>query len=179
MVSPASYRHQALSDFLGRVIGTYVESRDLGVWCSAPFQMKLENGREPDLLFVRQEHLDRLHETYLEGPADLAIEIMSPESVGRDRGEKFYEYAYGGVPEYWLIDPQLEWAEFYQLQERHYVSTLSGKSGKYSSLVLPGFWLQVEWLWQDPLPSPIQCLAEIVDMDPSIAEAFEQAIKNV
>ena len=53
---------------------------------------------------------------------------------------------------------------------------LSGKKGKYESLVLPGFWLQVEWLWQDPLPSPIQILAEIVGMDRSIAQAFEQAI---
>lgn len=58
--------------------------------------------------FVASEHLDRLKETYLDGPADLVVGIVSPDSVGRDRGEKFYEYAQGGVPEYWLIDPQLE-----------------------------------------------------------------------
>lgn len=49
-----------------------------------------------------------MKETYLDGPADLVVGIVSPDSVGRDRGEKFYEYAQGGVPEYWLIDPQLE-----------------------------------------------------------------------
>jgi Uma2 family endonuclease len=176
MVSPASSRHQDMVDFLTSVIRVYIQSRGLGVLRSAPFQMKLEHGREPDLIFVRQEHLDRLQETHLDGPADLVVEIMSPESVGRDRGEKFYEYARGGVPEYWLIDPQEQWAEFYQLQEGHYVPVLSGNTGKYHSSVLPGFWLQVEWLWQEPLPSPIRALAEIVGMDPAVAEAFERAL---
>src|SRR5690554_1361535 len=103
-MSPASRRHQHIAGFLTRLIGTYVEERQLGVVLSAPFQMKLENGREPDLLFVRNEHLDRLRETFLDGPADLAVEVVSPESVGRDRGEKLYEYARGGVPEYWVVD---------------------------------------------------------------------------
>jgi Uma2 family endonuclease len=85
--------------------------------------MKLaQSGREPDLLFVAQTNLERLKETYLDGPADLVVEIVSPEGVGRDRGVKFYEYAQGGVPEYWLIDPQTEWAEFYRLEEGHYHS---------------------------------------------------------
>jgi len=109
--SPASDRHQDISGFLESVLRSFVEARQLGVVRSAPFQMKLEQGREPDLLFVADEHLDRLKETRLDGPADLVVEIISEESMGRDRGEKFYEYARGGVPEYWLLDPQQEWAQ--------------------------------------------------------------------
>ena len=176
MYSPASKRHQSVADFLTGVTRIFVEQRDLGAVLSAPFQMKLEHGREPDLLFVAQEHLDRLKETHLDGPADLVVEIVSPESAGRDRGEKFYEYARGGVPEYWLIDPQTEWAEFYQLEEDHYRLAFGGKEGEYHVLVLPSFKLRVEWLWQEPLPSPIRTLAEIVGMDPTLAETFEQAL---
>jgi len=88
--SPASDRHQDLSGFLESVLRSFVEARQLGVVRSAPFQMKLERGREPDLLFVASEHLERLKETYLDGPADLVVEVVSPDSVGRDRGEKFY-----------------------------------------------------------------------------------------
>ncbi len=176
MVSPAGDRHQDISGFLESVMRIYIQTRGLGALRSAPFQMKLEHGREPDLLFVKTEHLERLQETYLNGPADLVIEIMSPESVGRDRGKKFFEYARGGVIEYWLIDPQEQWAEFYQLQQGHYVPIFSGKTGQYPSLVLPGFWLRVEWLWQDPLPSSIRVLAEIVGMDAALAQAFEQAL---
>jgi hypothetical protein len=46
------------------VIRVFVEQRDLGTVLSTPFQMKLENGREPDLLFVARERLAQLKETY-------------------------------------------------------------------------------------------------------------------
>ena len=108
LLPPVSMCHQELAGFLMMVIGMYVEHKGLGRVVSAPFQMKLKHGREPDLLFVAAEHLSRLKETYLEGPADLVVEIVSPDSVGRDRGDKFYEYEAGGVPEYWLLDPQGE-----------------------------------------------------------------------
>ncbi len=154
MYSPASKRHQSIADFLVSVMRVFVEQHDLGIILSAPFQMKLERGREPDLLFVAHEHLDRLKETYLDGPADLVVEIVSPgpDGVERDRGKKFYEYACGGVPEYWLIDPQAGWAEFYRLEAGHYRPAFSGDKGVYHSEALPGFWLRVEWLWQEPLP---------------------------
>jgi Uma2 family endonuclease len=161
MYTPASDRHQDLARFLTSVLGVYVETHSLGVIRPAPFQMKLEHGREPDLLFVAQEHLKRLKETHLDGPADLVVEIVSPESVGRDRGEKFYEYAQGGVPEYWLIDPQTKQAEFYQLEEGRYRVAFSGDEGRYQALVLPDFWLRVEWLWQDPLPAVLDVVREL------------------
>jgi Uma2 family endonuclease len=176
MTSPATIQHQLLSKFLTKVLDTYIQMRGLGTLLYAPFQMKLKNGREPDLLFVKREHLARLQLTYLDGPADLVIEIVSPESARRDRADKFYEYAEGGVPEYWLIDPEHRRAEFYVLENDYYMPIFSGRMGRYTSAALPGFWLQAEWLWQDPLPSPLRVLAEIVGMDSSVAEAFEKAL---
>jgi Uma2 family endonuclease len=177
MYSPANDRHQDVSGFLESVLRSFVEVRQLGIVRSAPSQMKLaQSGREPDLLFVAKTNLGRLKETYLDGPADLVVEIVSPESAGRDRGVKFYEYARGRVPEYWLIDPQTEYVEFYQLEEDHYRLASGGKEGEYHALVLPSFKLRVEWLWQEPLPSPIRTLAEIVGLDPSLAETFERAL---
>jgi Uma2 family endonuclease len=162
MYSPASKRHQSIAGFLAKLLGIFAEQRDLGLVLTAPFQMKLEDsGREPDLLFVADERLDRLKETYLDGPADLVVEIVSPESAGRDRGEKFYEYAEGGVPEYWLIDPQQEWVEFYRLQGGRYRLAFDGSEGIYRAATVPGFWLRVEWLWQEPLPSTEDVLLEV------------------
>lgn len=162
MYSPASERHQRIAGFLITVMGIFTEQFDLGVVLSAPFQMKLEHsGREPDVLFLAREHLDRLRETYLDGPADLAVEIISPESIGRGRGEKFNEYAEGGVPEYWLINLQQEWVEFYRLEEGRYRLTFDGREGEYHSLALPGFWLRLEWLWQEPLPKALDVLREL------------------
>ena len=114
MTSLASLRHQLIAQFLGRILAGYVEIGHLGIVVSAPFQMKLEqSGREPDVLFVAEAHRDRLHATYLDGSAELVVEILSPESVGRDRGEKFYEYERAGILEYWLIDDAAQRAEFY------------------------------------------------------------------
>ncbi len=163
MTSPASSKHQDLCDFLVSICRPYVEAHNLGVIRSAPFQMKLEHsGREPDLLFVATTHLERLKANYLDGPADLAVEIISPESIGRDRGTKFVEYAQGGVPEYWLLDPQARRAEFYHLGEmEQYEIAFAGREGRYEAQALPGFWLRVEWLWQDPLPPTLDILREL------------------
>jgi len=180
MTSPASKRHQDLVGFLYEVMHTYSQMHGLGAVLQAPFQMKLvRSGREPDLLFVANEHLERLKETYLDGPADLVVEIVSPESAGRDRGEKFYEYERAGIPEYWLINPGIKRAEFYTLDaEGHYTLVLCGTGGVYRSVVVPGFWLEVEWLWAEPLPSPLRVVAEIAGVAPDLVEAFEQALRG-
>ncbi len=162
MYSPASKRHQSIADFLTGMMRMFVEQRDLGIVLSAPFQMKLEHGREPDLLFVAKANLGRLKETYLDGPADLVVEIVSPESVGHDRGDKFYEYEQAGIPEYWLIDPLREQAEFYQLDAQgRYRMVMPDAEGIYRPVVLPSFWLRVEWLWQEPLPAMEDVLLEV------------------
>ena len=165
MVSPASDRHQDLVAFLVSILRTCTEARDWGVVRPAPFQMKTGPelpGREPDLLFVAREHLSRLRETHLDGPADLVVEIVSPVSRVRDRGEKFYEYEAGGVQEYWLIDPERRWVEFYRRgEEGFYRMAFAGTEGVYRSEVLPGFWLRVEWLWQEPLPKVLDVLREL------------------
>jgi Uma2 family endonuclease len=178
MTSPASDQHQDISDFLVALLRPFVEQRRLGVVRSAPFQMKLpDSGREPDLSFVAAQRIDRLRNTYLDGPADLAIEVLSPESLSRDRGAKFYEYAQGGVLEYWLIDPLRKWAEFYRLgQLGLYEPIFSGREGIFHSEVVLGFWLRVEWLWQEPLPNSLRVLGEIAGIAPQIVEQFIQAL---
>jgi Uma2 family endonuclease len=157
MVSPASEAHSELSTLLIAVLKFWADARDLGIVLTPPFQMSLPDpvrrGREPDLIFVRRENRGRLRETYLDGPADLVVEIVSPESIARDRGDKFLEYERGQVPEYWLLDPDRQQAEFYQLgADGRYRLALGGSTGTYVSPVLEGFPLSVDWLWQRPLP---------------------------
>jgi len=177
MYSPASKQHQDMTSFLYEMIRAYTRPRHMGEIVQAPFQMKLEHGREPDLLFVAREHLNRLRKTYLDGPADLVVEIISPESLDRDRGTKFAEYEAGGIPEYWLLDPVRRWAEFYRLgEDGRYRTAFAGAEGVYQTEALPGFWLRVQWLWQEPLPHPLRALGEIVGLAPEVVEQFLQAL---
>jgi Uma2 family endonuclease len=163
MPSPASERHQDIQRFLLTLLASYAEFRQVGKVYGAPFQMKLEkSGREPDVLFVTQEHRSRVTPTCLNGPADLVVQIISPESVGRDRGDKFVEYEKAGIPEYWLIDPDTERAEFYQLDEKGAYQVVAPDTvGIYRSRVLAGFWLNVNWLWSEPMPRADIAMARI------------------
>lgn len=165
MLSPASMQHQEIKRFLLVLLSAYVEQHNVGRVLDAPFQMRLadlQRGREPDLLFIAKDHLDKLKETHLDGPADLVIEIASPESGPRDRGEKYYEYEAAGVREYWLIDPDRTQAEFYRLnKQRRYELIAPDANGVYRSEAVPGFWVKVDWLWQDPLPRVLDALREL------------------
>jgi Uma2 family endonuclease len=163
MSGPASHRHQEIASFLHQVLSNFSRIHELGEVILPPFQMRLpHSGREPDLIFISRTHLDRLKDNYLDGPADLVVEIMSPESIGRDRGDKFYEYRQAGIPEYWLIDPQSRRVEFYTLDEEGlYTLVHQGGGGIYLSTVLTGFWLKVEWLWQEPPPAIEDVLLEV------------------
>lgn len=161
-MSPVSNRHQDVGGFLLAALRIYVEARHLGDIRSEPYQMKAAPhlpGRAPDIFFIANTNRAHMKSTYLDGPAELVVEIISPESRARDRGDKFFEYEAGGVPEYWLLDPIREQAEFYQLGENGiYQVVPSDSEGKYHSIMLPGLWLQIDWLWATPLPPLLSIL---------------------
>lgn len=164
LAMPAADRHQDLSDFLVSILRIWVETNDAGIIRSSPLAMKLSKerkGREPDIIFLSKKNLKRLKPTFLDGAADLVIEIISPESRARDRGDKFYEYEAGGVKEYWLIDPERRSAEFYGIDSNGIFQFLPiAAEGLFYSRVLKNLELKVEWLWQEPLPSVINVLKE-------------------
>ena len=165
ILSPASRRHQELVGFLFSILNFFVQERGLGVVLSAPFQMKTGPelpGREPDLLFISKERENLLKETYLQGPADLVVEVVSPESRLRDKEEKFKEYEKGGVREYWVIDPELREANFYRRDEEgKFREQKPNTLGIYYSQVLSDFKLKVGWLWEEPLPPVRETLQEL------------------
>ncbi|MBN1284432.1 MAG: Uma2 family endonuclease [Anaerolineae bacterium] len=168
MYSPASYQHQHLAMWLQTVLHLYTEAHELGEVLAAPMQVKLKSsGREPDVMFVAREHLDRIKAVYIDGPADLVIEIVSSSTANADRGEKYYEYEEAGVHEYWVIDPRpnRQRAEFYRLDERGLYQTIIPDAGVFRSKALRDFWLRVDWLWQEPLPKVMAVLKEIGFLD--------------
>ena len=157
-------RHQELSRFLSALLSHFVEARDrLGRIFVDSFAMRpgpRTNARCPDLLFVHRDHLDRVQNSYLKGPADLVVEIISPDSVRRDCPEKLAEYEADEIQEYWIIDPLTEKAHFYRRGRDGRFRAISLQDGTFRSRVLPGLWLKVDWLWQDPLPLLMDVLKE-------------------
>jgi len=73
----------------------------------------------PDLTVVRRERQDIVKERGVEGPPDLAIEVMSSRP-SLDRVRKFRIYAKAGIREYWLVDPVGKTIEVYVLDDGEY-----------------------------------------------------------
>jgi Uma2 family endonuclease len=154
---PVSVEHQKLSGFLFTLLHVWVEYHQLGEVHHPPLLVTLplpegkEVAREPDIVVILNTNTGRFTEQYFDGAPDVIAEIVSPASHQTDRHMKFEEYETAGVPEYWVIDPDRRYAEFFQRDEAGlYRMAFSGSEGVYRSRVLEGFWLEVGWLWQRP-----------------------------
>lgn len=150
-------QHQLILGVLSNLVSYFLGFKNLGLILSAGVPMFIDNdlpAREPDLLVVLNEHRERIKTNRIEGPADIAVEIVSSESSKRDRGDKMDEYELAGVREYWLIDPLRHEASIYELgAEGRYHRRALDEQGHLTSGVLAGFTLDPALLWQDDLPA--------------------------
>ena len=173
-------KHQDFVGFFAALLINFVGFFQLGRIYVAPLEMKTSatsNAREPDILFVAQAHLARMNDKRLAGPADLIVEVISPESVARDRSRKFREYEAAGVLEYWLVDARKgkQSAAFWVLDASgHYQPGVINEDGVYHSTVIPGFWLDVAWLSAPEFPDPLTAFAQIVGFSPSMMQGLQQ-----
>lgn len=112
--------------------------------------------RYPDLTIIRAEHillLKRRNTIRLNmAPPLLVVEVVSPGDIQRDSPKatfherdyvaKRIQYQDRAIPEYWLVDPQLETVLVLELVKHEYseVGTFSGKdpiqSPQFSNLAL-------------------------------------------
>jgi Uma2 family endonuclease len=103
-----------------------------------------------------------MEESCMRGGPDVAVEVLSRESRNRDYGEKRQLYEAAEVTEYWIIDPIQDRVEFLRLQDGRYQLVPLEDNRIFRSSVLPGFWLNVDWLLSYPLPDDYECLQEIL-----------------
>ncbi len=166
VMSPASFRHVEITQWLIEVLRPVIRSKKLGKLAGPDFLVRLQNSgasrRVPDLLFISQANLFRLKPNHLDGPPDLAIEIVSPESVARDWRDKFLEYEEAGVREYWIIDPTSETFEASVLNaDGKFAKVALDANGVLHSAIVPGFWFKPEWFFLPELPDATQHLRDL------------------
>ncbi len=99
--------HQRVSGNLFVALHSQLRERGIAEVFSAPTDVILSDTTvvQPDLVVVRMSRSGAISERGIEGPPDLVIEILSPNTSGRDEFLKKAAYAKAGVPEYWLVDP--------------------------------------------------------------------------
>lgn len=112
----------------------------------APIRLWPLKIREPDVVFYKAEHLDRVGEQ-VSGVPDFVAEVLLPSSLVLDTGQKMMEYALAGIPEYWVVDPDRRTVTVYVLEGTAY--RLAGEYGadqRVSAQTLSGFSVEVDEL---------------------------------
>ncbi len=116
-VSPSpAVKHQRIVLNLARILSSFARAHRLGEAMVGPLDVLLTEHDvvEPDVLFVSAARANRVQERYVDGAPDLVVEVLSPSNRKLDRTKKHRLYETHGVPEYWIVDPEVESVEVYR-----------------------------------------------------------------
>lgn len=133
-VTPSpSTRHQGIALRLATLLQNFLDKNKAGRLFIAPCDVVLSEVDvvQPDLVFVPAGRLSIVTPENIRGVPELVIEIVSETSRKTDEIIKRKLYERHGVSEYWVIDPVVETAKVYRLQEKGYLraAELSRESG--------------------------------------------------
>jgi len=113
-VSPApKIPHQRIVRELLVQIHEYGTRHDLGEILPGPFEVQFteDSAVQPDALVILRDRGPQPSIERLYGPPALVIEVISYSSKRTDRLQKRTLYMEEGVPEYWIVDPELKHVE--------------------------------------------------------------------
>jgi Uma2 family endonuclease len=156
--------HQKLFAWLMRLMGDYVEARDLGIVLGSRTLTEISEfrGRLPDLLFVRKDRMEIVQQKAIFGAPDLIVELVSPNDRPSDIISLETDYRTIGVTEIWIIDQQKQRVRILRKHEVGYDEAWL-TAGTLSSETVPGFQVELEWLLQEPRPAVLPTLERLLN----------------
>ena len=150
--SPVIRKHNQVTGKLYKLLDTFVSLKDAGFVGVEKILIRLSrNDFEPDICYFRKEIADTFSDKTMFFPApDFIAEILSKSTEKNDRGVKFEDYAFHGVKEYWIIDPDNETVEQYLLDdEKKYKLFVKLNEGMIYCKAVPGFNIPVKALFNE------------------------------
>ena len=158
-MSPApSSLHQGISGNIFSAFHGFVKRKSCKVY-HAPFDVRFpkESKADKDIYTILQPDIcvicDRakIDVRGCIGAPDLVIEILSPGNNKKELLNKYNVYEEFGVKEYWIVSPEEKTLLKYTLdrQGRYQPSKLFTLSEKVNSVVLPGFELDLDEVFDD------------------------------
>jgi Uma2 family endonuclease len=146
MTPPAGYPHGSVEAAIVMHLRGFVVSNALGhvFGSSQGFDLPSGDAVGADASFVstaRWEQGPSPEEgRFLQVVPDLVVEILSPSTASRDRGEKKAIYERNRVREYWLVDTRARTLRVFTLEgDRFDLGTVYEEGDTVSSHALPGF----------------------------------------
>ncbi len=139
MTPAPSTKHQRILGKLFILLSNFVEENNLGEIFLAPYDIVFSdiNIMQPDIIFITKVNFKIITELNVQGTPDLLIEILSPSTKVNDRLFKKQVYEKFGVKEYWIVDPEKESVEIWELKNKKFQLALkAGKKQMIKSQVL-------------------------------------------
>ena len=153
LMSPApSFFHQMSNSDLALFLKLYIKEHSLGWVVEAPTDVILDNYNtvQPDIIFISKENFSKIKKNAMYGAPDLVVEIISPNSIRRDRYIKKELYEKHGVKEFWLVDIENKSVEVFNNNDRHFeLFSLTVETGKIESNLFPELEILIESILPD------------------------------
>jgi Uma2 family endonuclease len=159
----AHYPHEAIFAWLFALLRSYTRHFGLGVVLGSRTAVKIDefDGRLPDLLFVRAENIGIIRNDAIYGIPDLVIEIVSPNDRPSDLIPLETDYRILGVPKIVFINPQKQHVRVVTKGETGYDDRILAE-GRLEFASIPGFWIEVGWLFADTQPDELATVLQLV-----------------
>jgi Uma2 family endonuclease len=168
MPSPVDAWHQIEIHFLIFLIEGFACDRDFGPILSGPTALRVrpETSLEPDLFILPPGGERQIQGPFCVPPALFVVEILSRSTRTHDLTIKAELYREAGVLEVWFVDPRDKVLIVHrQVADGYEVVRI--ESGPYASRAIPGFWIDVSWLWTRPRPNLRVCLEAVLAGPPA------------
>lgn len=142
MMSPAGFRHGAVTARIATAMASHAESHRLGTVLAAETGFLIarepDTVRAPDVAFVRAERLEGGMPTgFFVGPPDLAVEVLSPSDRPGDVASRIRDWVEAGTRQVWVVDPQARTLVVHQRTEEPIVFT--EQASVPGDEIMPGF----------------------------------------
>ena len=160
----AQLEHETLFAWLFWLLYGYVRQKKLGYVGGSRTAVEINefHGRLPDLLYVRQERENIIRQKAIYGAPDLVVELISPNDRPTDISGLEVDYRNIGVEEMVFVDQQKRHVLILHKRENGYNRT-ELTSGELALKTVPGFVLQIEWLFADPRPDELNLLNTLLN----------------
>jgi Uma2 family endonuclease len=144
--APAPYvDHQDVVGNIWWILSNYCRKRRHGKLIVTPIDVVFSDNDivQPDIVWISDENMSVLTKKNLQGPPDLAIEVLSQFTSRKDLVIKKKLYGKYKVKEYWAVDRADRRVYLFRLRGRglREVAILTGR-GSFTSALFPGLALR-------------------------------------
>ncbi|HET8797227.1 MAG TPA: Uma2 family endonuclease, partial [Thermoanaerobaculia bacterium] len=145
--------HELVVMWLGQVLRNWLGRNGFVFGSDGKYAVRPDRGRKPDVaVYLQPETRRPPARGVVRVPPDIAVEVVSssPRDERRDRIEKMDEYAAFGVTWYWIVDPNLQSLEIFELSGGRYARAARATEGRLDAVPgCPGLALDLDEIWSE------------------------------